>query len=160
MFLVEDNEMNGQFLYTQEQARSVTGIGQEAIRHWRKHVPYLAIRSGKAARFSFGDLVGLAVTRELTDGLGMSISHMHDAVESLFQMLSEQTLIRAGSIALLQENLSQLVVSENQLTALNGRPAAVIPLDPIIEGLRSKFLNGLRLPPQSVLPFFAEAASQ
>jgi hypothetical protein len=152
--------MNGQFLYTQEQARSVTGIGQEALRHWRKHVPYLAAKSGKAARFSFGDLVGLAVTRELTDSLGISISQVHEGVESLFHALGHETIIRPGSVALLQGKLSLLMESDSQLSVLSRAPAAVVPLDPIIENLRTKFLNGLRLPPQSVLPFFAEAASQ
>jgi hypothetical protein len=152
--------MDGQFLYTQEQARSGTGIGQEALRHWRKHVPYLAAKSGKAARFSFGDLVGLAVTRELTDGLGISISQVHDGVELLFHALARETIIRPGSVALLQGKLSLLIGADSQLSVLSRAPAALIPLDPIIENLRAKFLSGLRLPPQSVLPFFAEAASQ
>ncbi|SNT13758.1 hypothetical protein SAMN05421770_104336 [Granulicella rosea] len=152
--------MDVQFRYTQEQARSVTGIGQEAIRHWRKYVPYLATKSGKAARFSFGDLVGLAVTRELTDGLGISISQVHVGVESLFHTLAAQTVIRPGSIALLQNKSSLLIGAENQLGMLTQTPAALVPIDPIIENLRTKFLNGLRLPPQSVLPFFAEAVSQ
>ena len=152
--------MNGQFLYTQEQARAVTGIGQEALRHWRKRVPYLAARSGKAARFSFGDLVGLAVIREVTDKLGISIGHVHDGIESLFKILAEQAVIQAGSIAILQSPNSSLIVRETQLGALGRVPTVLVPLDPLIEDLRSKLLNGLRLPPQSVLPFFAGAVSQ
>ena len=152
--------MDAQFLYTQEQTRSVTGIGQEAIRHWRKYVPYLSTRSGKAARFSFGDLVALAVTKELTEGLGISISQVHEGVESLFHTLAQQTVIRSGSMAVLQSKSSRLVDLDEKLRLNNGTPAVVISLDPIIEGLRSKFLSGLRLPPQSVLPFLAEAVSQ
>ena len=149
--------MSRQFLYTQEQARSVTGIGQEAIRHWRKYVPYLGSKSGKAARFSFGDLVGLSITRELTDALGISISQVRDAVESLFCTLEIQTVIPPGSIALFQGKCFLLIGGENQLNVLSGMPAALIPIDPLIEDLQSKFLSGLRLPPQSVLPFSAEA---
>lgn len=152
--------MNGQFLYTQEQARTVTGIGQEALRHWRKRVPYLATKSGKAARFSFGDLVGLAVTREVTDKLGTSIGHVHGGIESLFKILADQAVIQAGSIAILQCPDSSFIVREIQFSALGNAPAVLVPLDPLIEDLRSKLLNGLRLPPQSVLPFFAEAISQ
>lgn len=151
--------MDEQFLYTQEQARSVTGIGQEALRHWRKYVPYLASRSGKSARFSFGDLVALAVTKEATDGLGISISRIHEGIESLFHAFAEQKVILPGTSALLQSNVTLLATAGTQLSELGQTPAALVPLDPIIEQLRSKFLNGLRLPPQSVLPFFAEAVS-
>jgi len=152
--------MNEQFLYTQEQARAVTGIGQEALRHWRKRVPYLAAKSGKAARFSFGDLIGLAVIREVTDKLGVSIGHVHDGIESLFKTLAEQSVIQAGSIAILKSPDSSLIGRDTQLGALGGVATVLVPLDPLIEDLRSKLLNGLRLPPQSVLPFFAEAVSQ
>ena len=120
--------MNGQFLYTQEQTRSITGIGQEALRHWRRHVPYLAAKTGKAARFSFGDLVALAVTREITNGLGVNISQVHDGIESLFHTLAQQTVIRPNSVAVLQGHASSLVVAETQLSALSRRPAALVPL--------------------------------
>lgn len=152
--------MTGQFLYTQEQARSVTGIGQETLRHWRKLVPYLAAKSGKAARFSFGDFVGLAVTREITDRLGISISCVQDGIESLFRVLAQLTAVQPGSIAVLQHCVSSVVISETRLGSLECEPTVLIPLDPVIEDLRAKLLSGLKLPAQSVLPFFAEAVSQ
>ena len=138
----------------------MTGIGQEALRHWRRHVPYLAAKSGKAARFSFGDLVALAVTREITEGLGVGISQVHDGIESLFRTLAQQTVIRPDTVAVLQGRVSSLVVADTQLSALSRTPAALVPLGTIIEDLQAKLLDGIRLPPQSVLPFSAEAVSQ
>lgn len=151
--------MGAEFLYTQEQARAVTGIGQETLRHWRKMIPYLAAKSGKRARFSFGDFLGLSVTREVTGGLGVSISHVRDGIESLFGILSEETVVHPGSIAVLRNSIS-FIVREPQLGSLRGEPAVLVPLDPVIEGLQSKLLHGLKLPPQSVFPFFAEAISR
>lgn len=55
--------------FTQDQMRTVTGVSIETVRHWRKIVPYLATKAGKAARFSFADLLGLAVTNELVGSL-------------------------------------------------------------------------------------------
>jgi hypothetical protein len=48
--------------FTQEQARTLTDVSVETIRHWRKVVPSLANKPGKSARFTFSDVVGLAVT--------------------------------------------------------------------------------------------------
>ena len=151
--------MSTEFLYTQEQARTVTGIGQETLRHWRKLIPYLAAKSGKTARFSFGDFLGLSVTREVTGSLGVSISHVRDGIESLFRILSEETVVHPGSIAVLR-NSTSFIVRESQLGSTGGELAVLVPLDPVIESLQTTLLHGLKLPPQSVLPFFAEAISR
>jgi hypothetical protein len=47
--------------FTQEQARVLTGVSLGDLRQWRKAVPYLMAKPGKAARFTFADLVGLAI---------------------------------------------------------------------------------------------------
>ena len=46
--------------FTQDQMRTLTGVSVETVRHWRKTIPYLATKTGKAARFSFAELLGLA----------------------------------------------------------------------------------------------------
>ena len=74
--------------FTQEQARTLAGVSTEAIRHWRKSVPYLSGRSGKAARFAFTDVVALAVTREIVDTFGVHISSLSGGVDALFRLLS------------------------------------------------------------------------
>jgi hypothetical protein len=151
--------MDAEFLYTQEQARAVTGIGQETLRHWRRLIPYLAAKSGKTARFSFGDFLGLSITREVTGNLGVSISHVRDGIESLFRILSEETVVHPGSVAVLRNSIS-FIVGGSQLSLTGGEPVVLVPLDPVIEGLQTKLLHGLKLPPQSVFPFFAEAISR
>ena len=86
--------------FTQEQARTLTGVSVETIRHWRRAVPYLAGKPGKSARFTFGDVVGLAVTQELVD-LGGRIANVSVGVQALFQLLSQEGPgMLQGSIAL------------------------------------------------------------
>lgn len=148
------------FLYTQEQARAITGIGQETLRHWRKVVPYLAIKSGKAARFSFSDLVGLLVTRRVTERLGVNISQVQGGIDCLFRLLANEGIFRAGTVAVVQSSVSLLMGSEAQLKELLNGPTVLIPLDQVIEDLQAKLLSGVRLPPRSVDPLLAEAASR
>jgi hypothetical protein len=91
---------------------------------------------------------------------GISIGHVHESVEALFQLLTQLPIVQPGSVAILHNSTSMLVVSDMQVSSLESKAAILIPLDPLIESLRVKLLQGLRLPPQSVLPFYEEAASR
>ncbi|WP_319100658.1 MerR family transcriptional regulator, partial [Pseudomonas aeruginosa] len=86
--------------YTQDQMRTLTGVSAETVRHWRKTVPYLASKTGKAARFTFADLLGLAVTNELVSSLGVHIATVSVGVDALFRLLSTSgALALNGSVA-------------------------------------------------------------
>ena len=74
--------------FTQDQTRTLTGVSAETMRHWRKTVPYLSSKMGKAARFSYADLVGLAVTNELVRSFGIHIATVSTGVDSLFTLLA------------------------------------------------------------------------
>ena len=75
--------------FTQEQVRTLTGASVETVRHWRKAVPYLAEKSGKAARFAFSDVVALAITHELVRTFGVQIASVGIGIDSLFRLLSQ-----------------------------------------------------------------------
>ena len=86
--------------YTQDQMRTLTGVSVETVRHWRKTVPYLASKTGKAARFTFADLLGLAVTNELVSSLGVHIATVSVGVDALFRLLgTSSALALNGSVA-------------------------------------------------------------
>ena len=74
--------------FTQEQARTLTGVSVETIRHWRKAIPYLSSKTGKAARFTFADVLGLAVTHELVDSFGVHIASLSAGVDAFFRLLA------------------------------------------------------------------------
>ncbi|WP_227509534.1 hypothetical protein [Ferrovum myxofaciens] len=58
------------------------------MRHWRKAIPYLSSKTGKVARFTFADLLGLAVTHELVNSFGVHIATLSAGVDSLFRLLA------------------------------------------------------------------------
>ena len=74
--------------FTQGQARAITGVSSQALRHWRKLVPYLAKKSGKAARFGFVDLVGIAAIQQIVDNIGVSVGSMQIGIESMLRILA------------------------------------------------------------------------
>jgi hypothetical protein len=140
--------------FTQEQARTLTGASVETIRHWRKVVPYLGGKPGKSARFSFADVVGLAVTRELIDSFGVRISSVSAGVEALFQLLSEA---RPGAfesgIALVTTRGASIVRPEEPIRPRLEESGLVVPLHPLIASIRERMLPSPPASDQARLPF-------
>ena len=88
--------------FTQEQARDLAGVSPGEVRAWRKAVSYLAAKPGKAARFTFADILGLAITRRITSDFHVRISDIGDSMDALFRVLSEtRPSDLEGSIALI-----------------------------------------------------------
>ena len=145
--------------FTQEQARTLTGVTTETIRHWRKAISYLERKPGKAARFTFADVVGLAVTQELTNGLGVRITNICAGVEALFQQLAQvaPTMLESG-IALVTAETAAIVRGEE----LNGpgldQSSLVIPLRPLVLRIREHMMPMAPGPEQASLPFPPQVA--
>ena len=59
------------------------------MRQWRRSIPYLAEKAGKAARFTFNDVVGLALVAELNDTCGFQVRPFSDGIDSLFRRLTD-----------------------------------------------------------------------
>lgn len=75
--------------FTQEQARDLAGVSPGEVRAWRKAVSYLAAKPGKAARFTFTDILGLAIARRITSDFHVRISDIGHSMDALFRALSE-----------------------------------------------------------------------
>jgi hypothetical protein len=126
--------------FTQDQVRTLTGVSAESVRHWRKAVPYLSAKTGKMARFSFTDVVGLAVTAEVIRSLGVHIGTVSGGVDSLFRLLG-----RLGPGAL--KNATILVTQHDALVyrpegrglRLSG-PAVVVPLEPFTTKIQNQMV--------------------
>ena len=126
--------------FTQEQARTLTGVSVETIRHWRKTVPYLANKPGKSARFTFADVVGLAVTQELNN-IGVRIASVSVGVEALFQLLAQAGPGGLeGGIALVTRTEASIVRPE-QITDLRiEQSGLIVPLHPLMVRIREQML--------------------
>jgi DNA-binding transcriptional MerR regulator len=146
--------------FTQEQARTLTGVSVETMRHWRRSIPYLASKPGKSARFTFADVVGLAVTRELID-LGVRIASVSAGVEALLQLLAQSPGILESGVALVTTS-GALVVRSEELTGLRlDQSGLVVPLVPLITRIREYMLPSMpAASDQASLPFPPQLAKR
>lgn len=144
--------------FTQDQMRTLTGVSAETVRHWRKTVPYLATKTGKAARFSFADLLGLAVTHELVSSLGVHIGTVSVGVDALFRLLTNSTTpVLEGGVVLITPTTAILRESANWGIEATAEPTLAIALDPLISRLQQHVLPVAPFPSQATLPFPPEA---
>ncbi len=140
--------------FTQEQARTLTGVSAETIRHWRKAVPYLAAKSGKSARFTFADVVGLAVTREVITTFGVHIGSVNVGVNALFQLLAETQPTRLeNAVAVVTASEASLSSTEDVTVRSLDGPALVVPIDPLIVSIQRHMLPIAARAKQTPLPF-------
>jgi hypothetical protein len=143
--------------YTQEQARAAANVSIETFRHWRKVVPYLNDRSGKSARFSFSDLVGLAVTRCIVD-LGVRIGDVSGGIDAMFCSLAKTSwMTLEDSIVVIDANGGQILRTSRRTLVRGDRPAIVVPCGPLVRMVRNVMMpttiepqRRLPLPPSAV----------
>ncbi|GAB4360729.1 MAG: hypothetical protein Kow006_30850 [Gammaproteobacteria bacterium] len=145
--------------YTQDQMRTLTGVSIETVRHWRKTVPYLASKTGKAARFTFADLLGLAVTNELVRSLGVHITTVSAGVDALFRLLANSSAVALnGAVAFVTPVSATLRDSGPEgIGPAPTQPTLAIPLDPLITRLQQHILPAMSAQKQAALPFPPEA---
>jgi hypothetical protein len=141
--------------FTQDQARTLTGVSVETVRHWRRAIPYLAGRTGKAARFSFADVVALAVTHELVNVFRVHIGTISGGVDGLFRLLAERgagTL--EGAIVCITATQATLQEADDAETGLRFSEAAImVPLTPVLVRIQRHMLPTPPVAGQSALPF-------
>lgn len=145
--------------FTQDQARTLTGVSAETVRHWRKTVPYLSSKTGKAARFSFTDLVGLAVTNELVKSFGVHIATVSAGVDSLFALLSSSGPASMDNmVAFITPTAAILLeASPDGMGRVPNKSAIAVPLALYIERIQQHVLPATPVSRQTVLPFALEA---
>ncbi|MFS4439516.1 hypothetical protein ACMA5I_15010 [Paracoccaceae bacterium GXU_MW_L88] len=140
--------------FTQEQARDITQVSPGCLRAWRKAVRYLADKPGKAARFTFADLVGLAITGELTNAFGVRISDIGSSVDKLFRELAEARPAHLeGLVALIGPASAHLLTIGDFPTRRIKEPTLVVPCDPIINQISARMMPATPALGQSALPF-------
>lgn len=140
--------------FTQEQVRDIAQVSPGDVRQWRKAVPYLAAKPGKAARFAFSDLVGLALTREITGTLGARIGVIGTGVDALFRALAEvRSAQLEGLVALVERAAARLVPASDLTSRQISVPLFVAPCDPILAEISARMMPIARGSSQVALPF-------
>jgi len=144
--------------FTQEQAREIARIPPETLRHWRKAVPYLSAKRGKSARFTFVELLGLAVLRLLTASLGIQIGAIGPAVDAMFSILRDLSVDGTEDLILRITKDQAQVASDSLSVGASDQAAIIVPLAPLLTQLQRAILpivatapqRALRFPPESV----------
>ena len=145
--------------FTQDQARTLTGVSAETVRHWRKAIPYLTSKTGKAARFTFADLLGVAITRELVNSFGVHIATMSAGVDATFRLLAASgPAALDGAIVFITSTQATLYETGAEgVGQVPAKPALMIPLAPLIANIQRHMLPVMPVSNQIVLPFPPEA---
>ena len=145
--------------FTQDQTRTLTGVSVETVRHWRRAIPYLSSKTGKAARFSFTDLLGLAVTNELVNSFGVHIATLSAGVDALFRLLATSGPASLDG-AIVFVTATEAILHEAGTEGIDkvpAKPALMIPLAPLIAKIQRHMLPFVPVSSQTVLPFPPEA---
>lgn len=141
--------------FTQDQARTLTGVSVETVRHWRKTVPYLSSKTGKAARFTFAELLGLAVAHELVHSFGVHIATLSTSIDELFRMLatSSPALLEGTVVFITATEVTFREVEADGINKVPERPAFMVPLAPLMAGIQRHMLPAMPSVSQKTLPF-------
>jgi hypothetical protein len=140
--------------FTQEQVRTLTGITHGDLRHWRHHVPYLAAKAGKSARFTFTDLVGLAAIGEVVTVFGVQISAVAKQVDQLFSLFSETKASGLQRVvAVIEADGARLLSWPDDLDQLGRGPILLVRCDALIKRLAQQMLPTGAPIEQPLLPF-------
>ena len=141
--------------FTQDQARTLTGVSVETVRHWRKAIPYLAAKTGKTARFTYADLVGLAVTDALVGSLGAHIAAVSGGVDALFRLLATvgPTSLDSAIVLVTATDASLYEPIADGIGRLSSAPALTVPLAPLVANIQRHMLPIAPISPQVALPF-------
>lgn len=140
--------------FTQEQARDIAKVSPGDVRAWRKAVPYLAAKPGKAARFTFADLIGLAITSELTNRFGARISDIGASVDKLFHELANARPTHLeGLVALIGSASARLLTVGDFSARQIDEPTLIVPCDPIVSQISARMMPSTPVATQSALPF-------
>jgi hypothetical protein len=140
--------------FTQEQARDLADVSPGDVRAWRKAVPYLAEKPGKAARFTFADLVGFAITADLTGAFHVRISDIGAGVDALFRALAEARPPHLeGLVALIATASARLIPAADLAARQVTGPTFVVPCDPVLARIGERMLPVAPGSGQTALPF-------
>lgn len=69
--------------------QELASIRREQFRHWRKTLPPLQGRDGRAEGFTFAEVLALATVAKLVDDLGIAVAHLKVTAAEIFAFFSE-----------------------------------------------------------------------
>ncbi|MEX2374066.1 MAG: hypothetical protein WD942_00560 [Dehalococcoidia bacterium] len=82
--------------------QEIVGLSKDAYRHWKKVLPPIAQRGGRAPCFSLGDLIAASVVYRLTVVAGVRVGHLADLSVSIFELCntSSWTVLEGATLTI------------------------------------------------------------
>ena len=125
--------------YSQGQARHLLDLPVETLRHWRKVLPPLHAKHGRAASFAFSDLIALGVLKRMSDTFGIPIGRMADASVALFDECETLRWNALATAAFTFDGQTGRIIEVGALPF--DEPNLILPLQPILTELRGRLLQ-------------------
>lgn len=127
--------------YSLSQLRETVGLSVETYRHWRRVLPPLAGKGGRAPCFSIGDLVAASVLHRLTEIAGVRVGHLVDMSTSIFRICNASPWASLVSKTLVID-LERRTCAVDSRAIVEGADIALhCRLDPVLAHLRGALLR-------------------
>lgn len=129
--------------YTQAQVRETVGLSLETYRHWKRVLPPLATKRGRAACFSIGDLMAASIVHRLTETAGVRVGHLSDVSAAIFEICNTSPWAALVGTTLSVDLEQRTCTVERTLKSHQDANLALsCRLDPILGKLRDALLRG------------------
>lgn len=139
--------------FTQMQARGIANLTPETLRHWRRVIPFLAVKNGKTARFTLGELVAVALTRRIVDDYGLSVAQLSVGLDEMMRLLSEMRPSAVATAVIALRPDGAWLYSPGAAAALHiHEPMLLLPCSPVVADIQARLLPGVPVA-QPPLPF-------
>jgi len=143
------------------QLREVLRLSEDAFRHWKQVLPPMSGRNGYRPCFTFGDLLALAVVKELCDGSGVQVGALRPVVNALFAACNNSPWPKLESCLFVIRLERQELVTASELQSPRFEDVTlVVPCRPIIIKLRDRLLAEHQPGVQGLLMFPPTAVSR
>ena len=140
--------------FTQEQVRMLANVSVGDMRQWRSLTGYLCEKSGKAARFTFNDVVAVAAIAVLSRSCGLRVRTFGAGIDSLFRRLADiHPTNLQGVLAVIHPHETRLLRFEQMKESDLDDCCCVVRLDPVLESIKQRMSPFVSAPVQSALPF-------
>lgn len=116
-------------------------ISQDTFRHWKDTLAPLSGRNGYRPCFTLSDLLAMAIIKALAESAGIRVGALQRIASSLFGLCGNSTWGMLESVIVvikLEESKVIAMPETGQLRIHN--TSTVVPLRPIIRGLRDRLL--------------------
>lgn len=140
--------------YTVRQIHEIVGLSKETYRHWKKVLPPVAERGGRAPCFTVGDLIAASVLHRLTEVGGVRVGHLSDVASAVFDLCNTTPWTALeGSTLIIDLDRRHCGLEPNLAATKLPDFVLVCRLDPVLEELRGALLRTQADSPQSELRF-------